>query len=71
MYVIDGAGTDERHPNDDLKSLVKELKMYDPEILKKPAVIFVNKSDIIGNRIAALYARCKFFHMKELLILKQ
>jgi hypothetical protein len=49
LYVIDGAGTDERHPNDDFKSLMKELKLYDPELLKKPAVMFINKSDIIGN----------------------
>jgi GTP-binding protein len=39
------AGTDGRDPSDDYKNLLKELKLYDPAILKKPSYVIANKMD--------------------------
>ena len=51
LYVIDSAGGDNggsggNEPAADLRALWKELKLYDEDLLKKPAMIFANKSDL-------------------------
>jgi GTP-binding protein len=48
LYVIDAAGTESRQPHEDLKCLRRELELYDPELLEKPSVVFLNKTDIKG-----------------------
>ena len=35
-----------RDPADDLISLMDELRLYNAELLKKPALVFANKADI-------------------------
>jgi len=44
--MIDMAGVDCRNPADDFKSINSELKLYNPELGKRPQVIAVNKMDI-------------------------
>jgi GTP-binding protein len=46
LYVIDGAGCDGREPRDDLGALQRELGLYDETLLGKPALVFINKSDV-------------------------
>jgi len=46
ILIIDMAGYDGRHPWDDYKHLLKELKMYDPALLKKPRLVVANKMDL-------------------------
>lgn len=46
MFLIDMAGTDDRDPRDDYKTLVDELKLYDKSLLKKPRVVVANKMDV-------------------------
>ncbi len=50
MFLIDMAGVDNRDPRDDYATLVKELKLYDPALLKKPRVVVANKMDIEGAK---------------------
>jgi GTP-binding protein len=50
MFLIDMAGVDNRDPRDDYATLVKELKLYDPALLKKPRVVVANKMDIEGSK---------------------
>ena len=50
MFLIDMAGVDNRDPRDDYATLVKELKLYDPALLKKPRVVVANKMDLEGAR---------------------
>ena len=50
--MIDSAGGDNggsggSEPASDLRSLWKELKLYDETLLQKPALIFANKSDLL------------------------
>jgi GTP-binding protein len=45
VYLIDMAGTDNRHPWDDYKQLRKEIKQYDAELLKRPSIVVANKMD--------------------------
>ena len=44
-YVIDMAGLDGRKPWDDYRQLRKELKEYDPALIKRRAIILANKMD--------------------------
>jgi GTP-binding protein len=45
ILLIDMAGTDGRAPWDDYKQLLKELELYDPDLLKKPRYVVGNKID--------------------------
>ena len=43
--LLDMAGTDGRFPWDDYKQLLRELELYDPEMLEKPRLVVANKMD--------------------------
>ena len=47
IHVVDAASTEGRDPVEDIRTIQKELASYDPELLKKPAVIAANKVDVI------------------------
>ena len=46
FYVLDMAGSEERHPIDDYQNLRKELRLYDPTLVAKPSCIIANKMDM-------------------------
>src|SRR4051812_15321293 len=50
LFLVDMAGVDNRDPRDDYGTLVKELKLYDPALLKKPRVVVANKMDLEGAK---------------------
>ena len=39
------AGTDNREPWDDYRSLLEELELYDPSLLERPRLVVANKMD--------------------------
>ena len=43
--LLDMAGTDGRFPWDDYKQLLRELELYDSEMLEKPRLVVANKMD--------------------------
>lgn len=45
VILLDMAGTDNRSPVDDYRSLLEELELYDPELLKRPRLVVANKMD--------------------------
>lgn len=45
LFIVDINGTDARDPRDDFKHLLKELELYNPELLKKPRLVAANKMD--------------------------
>lgn len=45
VILLDMAGTDNREPWDDYKSLLQELELYDPALLEKPRLVVANKMD--------------------------
>jgi GTP-binding protein len=45
VLLLDMAGTDGRNPWDDYKQLLRELELYDPELLKRPRLVVANKMD--------------------------
>lgn len=45
IVLLDMAGTDNRNPWDDYKSLLTELELYDPALLDKPRLVVANKMD--------------------------
>jgi GTP-binding protein len=46
LVIVDMAGVDGRDPADDYRHLLKELKLYDPALLKKPRLVAANKMDL-------------------------
>ncbi len=46
IYVLDAAGIDGRTPVDDYRVLREELASYEPELLNRPSLIVLNKSDL-------------------------
>lgn len=45
-HIIDMAGTEERDPYEDYKTILKELEDFDPKLNKKEKLIIANKMDI-------------------------
>ena len=45
VLLLDMAGTDNRKPWDDYKQLLKELELYNPELVEKPRLVVANKMD--------------------------
>jgi GTP-binding protein len=45
VILLDMAGTDNRSPWDDYRSLLRELELYDPALLKRPRLVAANKMD--------------------------
>jgi GTP-binding protein len=45
VLLLDMAGTDNRLPWDDYKSLLQELEQYDPALVEKPRLVVANKMD--------------------------
>lgn len=45
VLLLDMAGTDNRAPWDDYRSLLKELELYDPSLLNKSRLVVANKMD--------------------------
>lgn len=45
IILLDMAGTDNRAPWDDYKSLLEELELYDPGLLERPRYVVANKMD--------------------------
>ena len=45
VLLLDMAGTDNRKPWDDYKQLLKELELYNPELIEKPRLVVANKMD--------------------------
>jgi len=47
IFVIDMAGTDNRHPADDYAILMNELELHSPDLIRRPALIVANKMDLL------------------------
>lgn len=65
MFLIDMAGVDGRDPREDYATLVNELKLYDPALLKKPRVVVANKMDV--ESAAANLTKFKRRHKVDIL----
>jgi GTP-binding protein len=48
VLLLDMAGSDGRDPAEDYAILLRELKLYDPALLKKPRLVVANKMDLTG-----------------------
>ncbi len=46
LLIVDMAGVDGRDPRNDYRDLLRELKLYDPALLKKPRLVAANKIDL-------------------------
>jgi GTP-binding protein len=59
LFVLDIAGSEGRHPIEDLQNLRREIDLYDPRLSERPWHILANKMDLPGadESLAALKAR--------------
>ncbi len=46
LFIVDIAGSEGRHPIEDLQSLRREVDLYDPRLSKRPWCILANKVDL-------------------------
>src|SRR6266480_290574 len=46
LFVVDIAGSEGRHPVEDLRNLRREIDLYDPILSKRPWYIIANKMDL-------------------------
>lgn len=46
VYVVDMSGSEGRNPYEDFASVRKEIKLYNPELVKRPAFVAANKMDL-------------------------
>lgn len=64
MFVVDVAGSEGRDPIEDFASLKEELRLYDKGLVRKPAFVVANKTDLPGKpqfKIASRVTTCVFF----------
>jgi GTP-binding protein len=59
LFVLDIAGSEGRHPVEDLQSLRREIDLYDPRLSQRPWHVVANKMDLPGasENLAALRQR--------------
>lgn len=48
LFVLDIAGSEGRHPIEDLQNLRREIDLYDPRLSKRPWYVVANKMDLPG-----------------------
>ena len=48
-HIVDGAGYEGRNPSEDIILINKEMEAFNPELLKKPQIIAVNKMDLLND----------------------
>ena len=48
LHLVDIAGSEGRNPIDDISSIRKELKLYDPLLADRPWIVVANKMDLPG-----------------------
>ncbi|MBQ3866060.1 MAG: GTPase ObgE, partial [Clostridia bacterium] len=46
IHLVDGAGSEGRDPLADIAVINRELERYDPELMKRPQIIALNKEDL-------------------------
>ena len=50
LYILDGSAFDDkRTPATDLVALLNELELYSKRLIRKPSLVFINKSDVEGE----------------------
>ena len=49
VHVVEGASVGGPDPVEDIRTIMKELEAYNPELLKRPQVIAANKMDAVGE----------------------
>src|SRR5437868_7476095 len=49
LFILDTAGSEGRHPIEDLESLRREIDLYDPRLSQRPWYVIANKMDLPGS----------------------
>jgi GTP-binding protein len=59
LFVLDAAGSESRHPVQDLENLRREIDLFDPRLSVRPWYVIANKMDLPGfaDHLAELRAR--------------
>ncbi len=51
VFVLDSAGTDGRDPLEDYRTLRRELESYNPDLVKRPYIVLLNKIDVEDSQL--------------------
>ena len=64
FFVVDIAGSEGRHPMEDLQSLRREIDLYDARLSKRPWCIIANKMDLPGSAENLPIVQERFPHIR-------
>ena len=54
VHVLDCASYEQRDPREDLATVCTELERYQPDLLERPALVFLNKTDVDPDTAAII-----------------
>ncbi|MEP6670941.1 MAG: GTPase ObgE [Chthoniobacter sp.] len=60
VFVLDMAGSEGREPLDDLRTLRKELDLYDPKLSERPWIVVANKMDLPEAKEKMKYFKTRY-----------
>ncbi|MDP9254142.1 MAG: GTPase ObgE [Verrucomicrobiota bacterium] len=60
LFVLDAAGSEGRHPIEDLQKLRREIDLFDPQLSNRPWYVIANKMDLPGARDNLTAIRSRF-----------
>jgi GTP-binding protein len=64
FFVVDIAGSEGRHPVEDLQSLRREIDLYDSRLSQRPWAIVANKIDLLEDNENVEVVRQRFPNLK-------
>ncbi|HEY2615243.1 MAG TPA: GTPase ObgE [Chthoniobacterales bacterium] len=64
LFVLDIAGSEGRHPIEDLQNLRREIDLYDPRLSARPWYLIANKMDLPGARENLRALQKRFPHVE-------
>lgn len=67
VHVIDASGSEGRDPVEDYLAINRELASYDPELVEKPQIVVLNKSDLLTD--FAVEAKIKALTDSEVILM--
>jgi GTP-binding protein len=68
LFVVDTAGSEGRHPIEDLQNLRREVDLFDPRLSQRPWYIIANKMDLPGAAENLIQMRARFREVETVAI---
>ncbi|MCL4508795.1 MAG: GTPase ObgE [Chloroflexi bacterium] len=68
LHLVDGSGLEGHDPAHDIEVIVEELQQFDPELVTRPRLLVVNKSDLPETHAYFQEIRRRYAHEHEVFL---